>query len=127
MCIRRLSQSLNRLFVQQEFTNALKTIVIYDMSSFHKHSVNDLCKTDVVIVLAGIIEERRGKTRPYTQNLKAMSGSDPIPAAPTTTSYKEAPTIEGTWIRNMASGPEIYVGNKGEPFSNLKSVFVAVG
>ena len=28
-------------------------------------------------------------------------------------SQREAPTIEGTWVRNMASGPDIYVGNHG--------------
>lgn len=28
-------------------------------------------------------------------------------------SQREAPTIEGTWVRNQASGPEIYVGNNG--------------
>lgn len=61
---------------------------------------------------AGIIEER-GKTnkdRPYTELLSKKSGAKEIPPAPSS-GHKEAPTIEGTWVRNMASGPAIYVGN----------------
>ena len=66
----------------------------------------------MVIVPAGIIEER-GKTassRPYTELMSEKAGSKEIPPAPSN-GHKEAPTIEGTWVRNMASGPAIYVGN----------------
>lgn len=72
-----------------------------------------LAPQDIVIVPAGIIEEAKGKLRPYTINLQKMSNSKPIPPAPRSFSQREAPTIEGTWVRNMSSGPEIYVGNKG--------------
>ena len=74
--------------------------------------MKDICEADMVIVPAGIIEER-GKTatsRPYTEQLSQKAGAKHIPTAPSN-GHKEAPTIEGTWVRNMASGPAIYVGN----------------
>jgi len=74
--------------------------------------VKEICEADMVIVPAGIIEER-GKTatsRPYTELLSNKAGAKQIPPAPSN-GHKEAPTIEGTWVRNMASGPAIYVGN----------------
>ena len=82
------------------------------------------------------------KTRPYTEHLSKKAGADEIPPAPLGCSQREAPSIEGniifhagsfarlvscltllkfsnflysgTWVRNMASGPEIYVGNNGK-------------
>ncbi len=74
--------------------------------------MKDICEADMVIVPAGIIEER-GKTsdsRPYTELMSTKAGSMKIPPAPSN-GHKEAPTIEGTWVRNMGSGPAIYVGN----------------
>ena len=61
---------------------------------------------------AGIIEERKksGNSRPYTELMSRKAGSKDIPPAPMN-GHKEAPSIEGTWIRNMASGPSLYVGN----------------
>lgn len=80
--------------------------------------MKEICEADMVIVPAGIIEERGGNgksatIRPYTELLSSRSGADKIPPAPTN-GHKEAPTIEGTWVRNMASGPAIYVGNNGK-------------
>ena len=77
-----------------------------------RFSVEELCEADMVIVPAGIIEERMktGQVRPYTELLSKKAGAKFIPPAPTS-GHKEAPTIEGTWVRNMASGPAIYVGN----------------
>ena len=66
-----------------------------------KYSVEDLCKADIVIVPAGIIEEEKGKKRPYTENLSKKASAGTIPPAPTYYSQREAPTIEGTWVRNM--------------------------
>lgn len=66
-----------------------------------KFSVEDLCNADIVIVPAGLIEEAKGKKRPYTENLSKKASAAKIPQAPTYYSQREAPTIEGTWVRNM--------------------------
>ncbi len=103
------------LFAQilQKFSKEkLKSIIIDSTSTLKRFSVKDICEADMVIVPAGIIEER-GKTshsRPYTELMSAKAGSRKIPPAPSN-GHKEAPTIEGTWVRNMNSGPAIYVGN----------------
>eukprot|EP00584_Thalassiosira_punctigera_P025640 CAMPEP_0172555300 /NCGR_PEP_ID=MMETSP1067-20121228/58342_1 /TAXON_ID=265564 ORGANISM="Thalassiosira punctigera, Strain Tpunct2005C2" /NCGR_SAMPLE_ID=MMETSP1067 /ASSEMBLY_ACC=CAM_ASM_000444 /LENGTH=2498 /DNA_ID=CAMNT_0013343815 /DNA_START=188 /DNA_END=7684 /DNA_ORIENTATION=+ len=98
---------------RKKFTkNKLNSIVLDSTNTLKRFSVKEICEADMVIVPAGIIEER-GKSataRPYTELLSSKAGADYIPPAPTT-GHKEAPTIEGTWVRNMASGPAIYVGN----------------
>lgn len=100
----------------QKFTKSkLKSIVIDSTGTLKRFSVKEICEADMVIVPAGIIEER-GKTatsRPYTELLSGKSGAKEIPPAPSS-GHKEAPTIEGTWVRNMASGPAIYVGNNAK-------------
>ena len=53
---------------------------------------------------------KSGNSRPYTELVSRKAGSQDIPPAPMN-GHKEAPTIEGTWIRNMASGPIFHVGN----------------
>lgn len=97
----------------QKFTkNKLKSIIIDSTDTLKRFSVKEICEADMVIVPAGIIEER-GKTatsRPYTELMSTKAGAKKIPPAPSN-GHKEAPTIEGTWVRNMASGPAIYVGN----------------
>jgi hypothetical protein len=100
----------------QKFTkNALKSIIIDSAATLKKYSVKDLCEADMVIVPAGLIEEagKQKASRPYTELLSAKAGAISIPPAPKGYSQREAPTIEGTWVRNMSSGPEIYVGNRG--------------
>jgi len=90
----------------------LRSIIIDSTSTLKLKTVKDICTADIVIVPAGIIEER-GKTatdRPYTELMAAKANAKKIPPAPSN-GHKEAPTIEGTWVRNMASGPQIYVGN----------------
>jgi len=101
---------------RKKFTeDKLKCIIIRSTSDLQRYSVKQICEADIVIVPAGIIEEEgKGKTRPYTINLSKKAKAGHIPAAPQYYSQKEAPTIEGTWVRNMASGPDIYVGNKGD-------------
>ena len=98
---------------RRKFTkNKLKSIIIDSVSTLKRFSVKEICEADIVIVPAGIIEER-GKTatsRPYTELMSSKSGAKKIPPAPSN-GHKEAPTIEGTWVRNMSSGPQIYVGN----------------
>lgn len=100
---------------RKKFTkNQLRSIVIDSTATLKRFSVKEICEADMVIVPAGMIEER-GKTktatsRPYTELLSSKAGAKYIPPAPTS-GHKEAPTIEGTWVRNMASGPAIYVGN----------------
>jgi hypothetical protein len=37
---------------------------------------------DIVIVPAGIIEENKGKLRPYTEHLRKKANAEPIPPAP---------------------------------------------
>lgn len=100
---------------RKKFTkNKLKCIVIDSTATLKKYSVEDMCKADIVIVPAGIIEEDgKAKSRPYTEHLCKKAGAESVPPAPSGYSQREAPTIEGTWIRNMASGPGIYVGNDG--------------
>jgi hypothetical protein len=99
---------------RKKFTkNRLKCIIIDCTDKLKKTSVEDLCNADIVIVPAGIIEENKGKLRPYTEHLQKKAKAEPIPPAPRSHSQREAPTIEGRWVRNMSSGPEIYVGNKG--------------
>ena len=79
---------------------------------------------DIVIVPAGLIEEAQGSHRPYTEQLTKKAGAGKIPPAPAREyrnsfrlsfvhtfltlllipsgySQREAPTIEGTWVRNM--------------------------
>ncbi|CAJ1936311.1 unnamed protein product [Cylindrotheca closterium] len=100
---------------RKKFTkNKLRCIRVDSTSALMKFSVEDFCNADVVIVPAGLIEEAKGKKRPYTENLSKKARAGSIPQAPTYYSQREAPTIEGTWVRNMSSGPEIYVGNKGK-------------
>jgi len=98
---------------RQKFSkNQLKSIIIDSTDTLKRLSVKEICEADMVIVPAGIIEER-GKTassRPYTELMSKKAGSKEIPPAPSN-GHKEAPTIEGTWVRNMQSGPAIYVGN----------------
>ena len=103
----------------QKFSkDKLKSIIIDSTATLKRFSVKEICDADMIIVPAGIIEERWDKkddkknsnSRPYTELLKAKAGSNEIPPAPSN-GHKEAPTIEGTWVRNMASGPAIYVGN----------------
>ncbi|KAL7543053.1 hypothetical protein ACHAXR_012745 [Thalassiosira sp. AJA248-18] len=100
----------------QKFTkNKLRSIIIDSADTLKRFSVKEICEADLVIVPAGIIEER-GKTatsRPYTELLSKKASADMIPPAPSS-GHKEAPTIEGTWVRNMASGPAIYVGNNSK-------------
>lgn len=69
----------------------------------------------MVLVPAGIIEDQGKKTqdRPYTELLTRKANGIKIPPAPAN-GHAEAPTIEGTWVRNMQSGPSIYVGNTSE-------------
>eukprot|EP00934_Nitzschia_sp_Nitz4_P001526 Nitzschia sp. Nitz4//scaffold16_size188269//113894//121049//NITZ4_001800-RA/size188269-processed-gene-0.61-mRNA-1//1//CDS//3329538544//1526//frame0 len=101
---------------RKKFTKSLlKCITIDSTETLKRYSVEDLCTADMVIVPAAIIEEapKTGPRRLYTEHLSKMAKADKIPPAPTHYSQREAPTIEGTWVRNMASGPEIYVGNKG--------------
>uniref|UniRef100_A0A7S4I449 Helicase ATP-binding domain-containing protein n=1 Tax=Odontella aurita TaxID=265563 RepID=A0A7S4I449_9STRA len=105
---------------RRKFTkNKLKCITVDCAASLKEYSVKDLCEADMVIVPASILEERpaKGNTkgRPYTEHLAKKAGmKEAIPPAPTGYSQREAPTIEGTWVRNMASGPAIYVGNQGK-------------
>jgi len=98
---------------RKKFTkNQLRSIIIDSTDTLKRFSVKEICEADMVIVPAGIIEER-GKTatsRPYTELMSNKAGANKIPPAPAN-GRKEAPTIEGTWVRNMASGPAIYVGN----------------
>mmetsp|Transcript_26349 Transcript_26349/g.39929 ORF Transcript_26349/g.39929 Transcript_26349/m.39929 type:complete len:680 (+) Transcript_26349:2845-4884(+) len=101
---------------RKKFTkNKLKCITIDCTDTLKRYSVKDICNADIIIVPAGLLEERlkNGPRRPYTEHLAKKAGADHIPSAPSGYSQREAPTIEGTWVRNMASGPEIYVGNKG--------------
>jgi len=99
---------------RKKFTkNRLKCIIIDCTEKLKQVSKEDICCADIVIVPAGIIEESKGKLRPYTEHLQKKAKSKPIPSAPKSHSQREAPTIEGRWVRNMSSGPEIYVGNKG--------------
>ena len=99
---------------RKKFTkNKLKCIIIDCTEKLKKTSVEDICNADIVIVPAGIIEESKGKVRPYTEHLQKKAKANPIPPAPRSHSQREAPSIEGRWVRNMSSGPEIYVGNKG--------------
>ena len=101
---------------RKKFTkNKLRSIIIDSTATLKRASVKELCEADMVIVHAGIMEER-GKTatsRPYTELLSAKAKADTIPPAPQS-GHREAPTIEGTWVRNMASGPAIYVGNNAK-------------
>jgi hypothetical protein len=100
---------------RKKFTrNRLKCIIIDCTDKLKKTSVEDLCTADIVIVPAGIIEESKGKLRPYTEHLRMKAKAEHIPPAPKSHSQREAPSIEGRWVRNMSSGPEIYVGNKGK-------------
>jgi hypothetical protein len=97
----------------QKFTkNQLRSIIIDSTDTLKRFSVKEICEADMVIVPAGIIEERgtTATSRPYTELLSIKAGAQHIPPAPSN-GHKEAPTIEGTWVRNMASGPAIYVGN----------------
>lgn len=73
----------------------LKCLIISDTATLKRKTVEEICCADVVIVPAGIIEEPKGKVRPYTANLSNMAGAGKIPPAPTGYSQREAPTIEG--------------------------------
>merc|ERR1719253_728486 len=101
---------------RKKFTkNKLKSIILDSTDTLKRFSVKEMCEADIVIVPAGIIEERGGSAtaRPYTEIMSRKAGAQVIPPAPAN-GHKEAPTIEGTWVRNMASGPAIYVGNTGK-------------
>ena len=68
----------------------------------------------MIIVPAGIIEEKKGsKGRPYTELMTKKANGPKIPPAPSN-GHAEAPSIEGTWVRNMQSGPMLYVGNDSQ-------------
>jgi hypothetical protein len=99
----------------QKFTkNKLKSIILDSTSALQRVTVKELCEADMVIVPAGIIEEKSGTNgRSYTELLTKKANGRKIPPAPTN-GHAEAPTIEGTWVRNMQSGPMIYVGNTSQ-------------
>ena len=100
----------------QKFTNSkLKSIILDSAQSLQRVTVKEIIEADMVIVPAGIIEEKGKKTqdRPYTELLTRKANGPKIPTAPAN-GHAEAPTIEGDWVRNMASGPQIYVGNTSE-------------
>jgi hypothetical protein len=44
--------------------------------------VDDICKADMVIVPADIIEQGQGAKRPYTEQLSKKAKAGPIPPAP---------------------------------------------
>lgn len=44
--------------------------------------MEDLCKADIVLVPAGLIEEESGKRRPYTELLARKAGTGAVPPAP---------------------------------------------
>ena len=94
----------------------MKCIIIDSTASLKKYSVKDICQADVIIVPAGLIEEKGKKqARPYTELLATKAEAEKISPAPASKKgQREAPSIEGTWVRNMASGPNIYVGNDGK-------------
>lgn len=89
----------------------MKCIIVDSTSTLQRLTVKEICEADIIIVPAGIIEETKGtKGRPYTENLTRRANGPSIPTAPKN-GHAEAPTIEGTWVRCMQSGPMIYVGN----------------
>lgn len=101
---------------RKKFTkNKLRSIIIDSTDTLKRFSVKEICEADMVIVPAGIIEEKGKMTndRPYTELMSKKACASKIPPAPAN-GRKEAPTIEGTWVRNMASGPAIYVGNNAK-------------
>lgn len=68
---------------RKKFTgDALKCIVIDSTKSLQELSVTDLVTVDIVIAPVGIVEETKGSTRIYTQNLSKKSCSPNIPPAP---------------------------------------------
>lgn len=80
----------------QKFTaNNLKCIVVDCTATLKQITVKEFCTADIVIVPASILEEDKGKLRPYTEHLSKKAGSKPIPPAPKSYSQREAPTIEG--------------------------------
>lgn len=100
---------------RRKFTkNQLKSIIIDSTATLKRFSVKEICEADIVIVPAGIIEERGKKSpatsRPYTELMAAKANAKKIPPAPSG-AQKETPTIEGTWVRNQQPGPTFYVGN----------------
>ena len=89
---------------RRKFTkDQLKCITIDCTGTLKRHSVEEICTADIILVPAGLIEEAEGSRRPYTEQLSKKAGTGKIPPAPARYSQREAPTIEGTWIRNMAS------------------------
>ena len=69
--------------LSQKFTeNKLKCITIDSVNTLKRHSVEELCMADIVIVPAGIIEEAHGTGRPYTEQLSKKAGAGTIPPAP---------------------------------------------
>ena len=46
------------------------------------HTHTHIHTQDIVIVPAGIIEENKGKLRPYTEHLRKKANAEPIPPAP---------------------------------------------
>lgn len=67
----------------------LKCIIIDSTDKLQRYSVEALCKADMVIVPAGLIEETQGKRRPYTEELSKKAKAGKIPPAP---------TCESSWI-----------------------------
>lgn len=114
-CLRNFLFMAFCLFLLQKFTkNKLKSIILDSTSALQRVTVKELCEADMVIVPAGIIEEKSGTNgRSYTELLTKKANGRKIPPAPTN-GHAEAPTIEGTWVRNMQSGPMIYVGNTSQ-------------
>jgi hypothetical protein len=69
----------------KKFTgNALKCIIIDSTAKLEKYSVDDLCKADIVLVPAGLIEEGSGQ---YTKMLSRKAGAGAIPLAPSSESW----------------------------------------
>lgn len=99
---------------RKKFTgNKLKCLKIADTKALVARSIKDICEADIIIVPVNILEGGTSTSRPYTENIKKKSQSGlTIPHAPKHVSQREAPSIEGTWIRNQSSGPDMYVGNK---------------
>jgi len=67
----------------------LRCIIIDSTDKLKRYSVEELCKADMVIVPAGLIEEAQGKRRPYTEQLSKKAKAGKIPPAPTC----ESPTV----------------------------------
>jgi len=99
---------------RKKFTGSqLKCLKVDSTAALKKLTVKEICCADIIICPVSINEEGKGKNRPYTANLCSKASAKSIPIAPTKVTQREAPSIEGTFIRNQASGPDPYVGNRG--------------